>query len=235
MNEKLALFVVSHKKLDPSNYPGRKIIYVGKNCFEIDNKTIFNDKVGINISEKNPMYCELTALYWVWKNYQNYEYVGFEHYRRLFSKSKKSNIPYSTEELYKLIQTCDFIIPHKERHFLKYKYFYAWNFGFNLDFYNSLKKTISESNNVYLNDYEKLMNSHVGNLKNMFICSKDNFNKYMGYLFSILKQGENHINELKKNHRKRLIGFYSELLINPYLNYNHLKYIEIPFYFNKKI
>lgn len=40
-----------------------------------------------NISKENDRYNELTAQYWVWKNYEaagNPEYVGFMHYRRQF-------------------------------------------------------------------------------------------------------------------------------------------------------
>ena len=41
-----------------------------------------------NISDKNETYCELTAMYWAWKNikkiYPDIEYIGLNHYRRYF-------------------------------------------------------------------------------------------------------------------------------------------------------
>lgn len=46
------------------------------------------DDSGENISGKNRNYCECTALFWAWKNYQkigNPDYIGFMHYRRLFA------------------------------------------------------------------------------------------------------------------------------------------------------
>lgn len=39
------------------------------------------DDTGENISEKNRQYCEMSAVYWVWKN-QRHDWVGIEHYRR---------------------------------------------------------------------------------------------------------------------------------------------------------
>ena len=48
---------------------------------------MLRDNDGENISDKNDRYNELSAQYWVWKNYDkigNPDYVGFMHYRRHF-------------------------------------------------------------------------------------------------------------------------------------------------------
>lgn len=47
------------------------------------------DNTGDNISKKNKSFCELTTLYWAWKNIDA-DYYGFCHYRRLLSFSNKS-------------------------------------------------------------------------------------------------------------------------------------------------
>ena len=54
------------------------------------------DNTGDNISRKNPNYCELTGLYWAWKNLDA-DYIGLVHYRRHFSngwvwRSKKERV-----------------------------------------------------------------------------------------------------------------------------------------------
>lgn len=57
---------------------------------------MIGDDTGDNISKENRKYCELTALYWAWKNYDklgNPDYIGFMHYRRHFILNEKAKLP----------------------------------------------------------------------------------------------------------------------------------------------
>lgn len=47
------------------------------------------DDTGDNISKLNPILCEMTAVYWAWKNV-NADYIGLCHYRRYFTFLNKS-------------------------------------------------------------------------------------------------------------------------------------------------
>ena len=42
---------------------------------------VFSDNSGDNISRKNKQYCEMSAVYWLWKN-SHHDWIGIEHYRR---------------------------------------------------------------------------------------------------------------------------------------------------------
>lgn len=59
---------------------------------------MIGDDTGDNISLKNRHYNEMTGIYWAWKNYDklgNPDYIGFMHYRRLFSLT---NLPFSVND-----------------------------------------------------------------------------------------------------------------------------------------
>lgn len=72
-------------------------IHVGKALSDLE-LHIQGDDTGDNISKKNDCYCELTALYWAWKNLKDIELIGLCHYRRYFDfhNQCKSWVPYTS-------------------------------------------------------------------------------------------------------------------------------------------
>ena len=85
--KKVKILVAHHKQgliIETDTYLP---IQVGKDCSNY-NLGIVGDNTGENISSKNPLYCEMTAIYWGWKNVQA-DYMGLCHYRRYFSFASK--------------------------------------------------------------------------------------------------------------------------------------------------
>ena len=114
MKPSIRIFVPYHKKsflykselLTPIHV-GRSLLSKNKSNKDIEwllANTIGDDS-GENISYLNPNLNELTAIYWVWKNYQkigNPDYVGFQHYRRFLCFNEElSNSPGSWTINYK--------------------------------------------------------------------------------------------------------------------------------------
>ena len=80
---KIKIFVAHHKPWYIYEDDVYVPIQVWKKNAKVDLWILWDD-TGDNISEKNDNYAELTAQYWVWKNYdlRDVDYVWFCHYRR---------------------------------------------------------------------------------------------------------------------------------------------------------
>ena len=81
--KRIKIFVSAHK---PAVFPKAASIIpiqVGAENAPVLFQDTLHDNEGDNISSLNPMYCELTAQYWAWKN-TDADYYGFCHYRRYF-------------------------------------------------------------------------------------------------------------------------------------------------------
>ena len=77
----IRVIVATHKACDIAQDPLYLPVHVGAAGKEDIGFT--RDDSGDNISEKNPHFCELTGLYWAWKNLDD-DYIGLCHYRRYF-------------------------------------------------------------------------------------------------------------------------------------------------------
>lgn len=225
--KKLSMYVVTHKKL---NYvpKGRTLIYVGEYNRVLDS---LNDSNGDNISSKNKNYSELTAIYWIWKNDRNSDYVCIEHYRRFFMG--KLLRPISQKKLMKILRKYDGVQMKKIKHKTSLKENYRQHhIESDLD---CVEKAIEKLYPEYLTVYDEIINQNYASMCNMIVLSKEDFNNYCEWLFNILFFVEKRINiETRDNYQSRVFGFLSERLQNVWITYNNLNMKELPIYFHEK-
>lgn len=228
MSEKI--FVVTHKKIDKKiNKKGYSYIQVNANNKDLNME--YRDNTGINIAEKNPNYCELTALYWIWKNYicSKNDILGLCHYRRFFSMYKfTNNIILDTNKIKRLMKKYDIILPRKFKFPVStYEYYYNPGAGKEKDLI-ALREIIKEKKADYLETFDSFCKQNQGHYCNMMICSKEIFDDYCSWLFDLLFELERKTDLTNYTIQEaRIYGYLSELLLNVYIMKNNLKVKEL--------
>lgn len=223
MKHEIKVFVVSHKPIIidlPENY---SIISVGK--LNDSSDIIFHDNCGDNISEKNKNYCELTALYWIWKNYHA-DIVGMVHYRRYLNY--KGHI-ITGEEINTLLAKYDILLPTKwcgmKNNYDQYDMCHP---GHDMDV---VRDIVEKKYPEYVKYYDQYMRSHDTYLLNMFICKKKIIDEYCEWLFPILFEVESRVDISERDsYQQRIFGFLSERLFNVWILYKNLRTKDLELY-----
>ncbi len=199
-----------------------------------------SDSTGDNISEKNPYYCELTALYWLWKNAgYGKKHLGLCHYRRYFSRSpilQGDSYFLKSRDVDEILGGSDMILPLRY-HFRETNREHFVNTGvkakaqaseciYELDV---LKKAIQDVSPGYENDFSFVMGEKRASYHNMMITGKECFDEYCDWLFRVLFETEDMmIRGSVKSVRPRVFGFMSEYLLNVWVRHEGLKVTFLP-------
>lgn len=194
-----------------------------------------------NISSKNKNYCELTALYWAWKNikkiYPDLEYIGLNHYRRYFSFDKKnsfddsiiisekevSNYNLNKSALEKILSKYDAIMAKPRM------YPYPLEIDYSVchvsDDIRTLKQIIHELYPEYDRDFYNVITcNNKLSPYNMTIIKWNDFDRYCTWLFNILFKAEQRINIANYNAvQSRIFGYMAERLFNVWVEHAQLK------------
>ena len=189
------------------------------------------DNTGENISYKNENYCELTGLYWAWKNLEC-EYLGLAHYRRHFTMlkgTKDRRDVLSLDQARGLLADVDVLLPKKRNYWIETNY-QQYIHAHHVEDLDETRKIINEKYPEYIEAYDKSMKRTTGHRFNMFIMKKRLVNAYCCWLFDILFELEKRleISNYSAND-KRVFGFVSERLLDVWLDTNDIKYKDIPY------
>ena len=175
-----------------------------------------------HISEKNPGFCELTGLYWAWKNLGD-DFIGLVHYRRYFCLKKGRrdewmNHVLTYPELEPMLHLYKVFVPKKRNYYIEtlYSHYAHTHYAFQLD---CVREIIAEKYPEYLKSYDKVLKRSWGHMFNMFIMQNDYLDAYCTWVFDILFELERRLpsSENLSDFQKRLYGRISEIIFNVWL------------------
>lgn len=238
MENKLTVYVAAHKEVERYISDCYQLLHVGAANATADYGYL-RDDTKENISSKNPYWCELTGLYWIWKNVSDEKNIGFCHYRRYPSKNKYAlnscaAILRETEML-ELLDDCDILLPYQSR---KCNLNSRCKTKADLEKsreYLYIRRAMQKYEPSYLQELDECFLADSMCFGNIFITSKKILDQYCEWLFNLLFSIEEDViscNDL----RPRELGYLSEWLLNVWVKHNKLKvkYISTVFMEEKK-
>lgn len=225
------IYVVAHKEFTlPVEDDFYSVIYVGEKMgkWAEKNGELSDRKGKDNIALKNPFYCELTALYWIWKNDVKTDPVGLNHYRRYFYvEGQKNVLSGNNVEMY--LKERDVILPKPIKLMSTVEQFYARAGGYQKDLL-AVRDIIHEFYPEYVLSMNEFLKGHYMSYANMFVLRRTDFELYCEWLFDILFRVENSMDMTGyTTSEARVYGYLGELLLNIYVHGNKLdvKFLDV--------
>lgn len=233
------IYVIAHKKFDDRflNRDHYRILHVGSSA----DKAIdyLRDDTGDNISYKNRSYCELTGLYWIWKNGEERpdQITGLVHYRRFFTTYKEnflynyfhmkpktldwSSIEAAVGKNNILLPACASTLDTVFRTYGRMHY---------AEDLRLTGRAIKKLSPDYWETFRKVMNSHKASYANIIVCRKKVLDEYCSWLFPILSYIDRCIDYSKyeSDYQRRVIGFLGERLLDVWTQKNSYRIVRYP-------
>ena len=234
-DQDITIGVATHKPYQMPGDPMYLPLHVGAALHPDVCQDMQGDDEGDNISEKNPYYCELTGLYWLWKNCGS-RYKGIAHYRRHLgspdAKRRRSSDPFerlvTADELLPMLEKTGIVIAKRRMYYIETVYdHYSHTFeGCQFDL---CREVLVDMKPEYVAAWDRLMQGKGAHIFNMFVMREDLFDQYCKYMFEVL-------GELERRHEPaqydafgaRYLGRVSERLLDPWLEVNGYSYEELP-------
>lgn len=204
-----------HPELSPFEVP----IQAGAALSDISLASI-KDNTGINISEKNRMYCEMSAVYWIWKN-TNHDWIGIEHYRRhIHVKPEMLN-----EDVDAILPLPYICYPNEVSQFLRFT---------TKDVLHALEKALKDLHPDEFDKYHDILYGKYQYTYNMVCAKKNVFDDYCKWFFEITEYMETMADSVPEIKETRALSYVAEVLTNIYFmshsNELNIKHVEKAIY-----
>lgn len=211
----LKVFVAAHKDYAFPSDPTYQPIHVGR-LNAASSLPFAGDDTGDHISELNKTYCELTGLYWAWRN-TTHEAYGLVHYRRYFAGS---NGVATGSEMQQMLSGADVVVARRRFYVVetvRQQYSHAHHES-DLD---AARAAVGVLDAGALNAFDSVMNARGLSLYNMFLMRQPLLNDYGSWLFPILELAAKDIPlESYGPQQRRVVGYLGERLFNVWLARN---------------
>ena len=177
-------------------------------------KDILVDNIGENISECNKQFCELTALYWIWKHATE-DIVGLVHYRRHFTMPDDWQQCMQVNDVDVILPLPLYVAPSLGENFR------SRHDGADLDYLLSYLKENKPDEFESVRDF---FDTNLYSPCNMMIVRKEVLDDLCKWMFPILFAVAEHGGQKEDTYLNRYPGFISERLITYFFEQNRDKY-----------
>lgn len=230
----IRIVVVTHKEYELPEDPLYIPVWAGAALSPVIPGGYLRDDSGDNISARNGLYSELTALYWLWKNYDDIcpgaDAAGICHYRRYFAagNNKKDGILRATDAE-RLVKPGEVVLPKARNYVIESNYSQYAHAHHAADLLVT-RDVIGERHPDYLSPFDRRMALRRGHRFNMFIMPRADLDSFCSWLFDILFELEERLDTSGYEGRdRRVLGLVSERLLDVWLDANGVAYTELPY------
>lgn len=218
----MSVYIAVHKDMQLPSSEGYIPLQVGAR-FGIPFQPV-RDDTGLHISEKNPHYCELTGLFWVWQNTCD-DYKGLVHYRRYFTH--RGHL-LQEAEIREFLRGHDIILPRPEPLREVAWQEFCLHSGHERDLVLT-RRAVGAVSPEMLPAFDRVMAGRSLHLYNMLIAPREGFDSYCRWLFAVLTRVEQGVDMTGYTpYERRLYGFLGERLLNVWVAHHRLRVCALP-------
>lgn len=208
------IYVANHRDAAPLREAPYRLLQVGtskETAPSVADVGVSFDSGGDSISFKNFAYCELTGLYWIWKN-THHDVTGMMHYRRYLAQPG-SDHPLTAAEIEEALAEHDLLAPRPVALECSVAEHYCYCHPAS-DFL-SLSEVMQKQPEPYRTAFSQVMASNTMIPCNIMVAKRKVFDAYCVWLFSVLEECEEHIDLYagRDDYQRRVFGFMAERLL----------------------
>lgn len=222
------IYIITHKPVRLPKMPGYQPLQVG--LAEEEFPGCVRDNTGQNISGRNPSFCELTGLYWIWKNTGD-PIKGLVHYRRVFGRRPLTggiSQCFTYAELEGMLTGWDALVPKKAWYHVNARDQLLME-SCSRETFDALEETVRALCPDYMDSFHRFFSRNGAWQYNMLVARAEVYDAYCRWLFELLFHLEPKLDIGAMNaYQRRVFGFLGERLLNVWLIHNGLKVRELP-------